>query len=146
MPPVGLQERVRSGAAFGGRAARRVRAEAGSAALRDRERPGPLRLLRVPHQGRASGRLEEALGPGVPDGWRAGTPLHDFCRSAVRNLTRAGIPAVIAREITGHRTRSVLDRYDIATTKEARQAFRATVAYLIGKPPLATRQLQSGRM
>ncbi len=39
----------------------------------------------------------------------------------------------MAQEITGHRTRSVFDRYNIATTDEARAAIRATVEFLKGK-------------
>lgn len=77
----------------------------------------------------------------------AGVPtllFHDFRRSAVRNLTRAGVTSVVAMEITGHRTRSVFDRYNIATTDEAREAIRATVRFLKGKDPRsATEQLRS---
>jgi integrase len=62
-----------------------------------------------------------------------GLIFHDFRRSAVRNLTRAGVASVVAMEITGHRTRSVFDRYNIATTDEAREAIRATVRFLKGK-------------
>lgn len=69
--------------------------------------------------------------------------FHDFRRSGVRNLTRAGIPSVIAMQVTGHRTRAVFDRYDIATTDEAREAIRRTVTYLRGKRS-ATDQLQTG--
>jgi integrase len=76
----------------------------------------------------------------------AGVPrllFHDFRRSAVRNLTRAGVASVVAMEITGHRTRSVFDRYNIATTDEAREAIRATVRFLKGKEPRsATEQLR----
>lgn len=57
------------------------------------------------------------LAAGVP-----GRLVHDFRRTAVRNLERAGVSRSVAMKLTGHKTESVYRRYAIVSKSDLSEA------------------------
>ncbi|HST12076.1 MAG TPA: hypothetical protein VLL05_17000 [Terriglobales bacterium] len=73
-------------------------------------------------------KIEETLSDRKEEKGDGELLFQDLRRSAVRDMVRRGISEKTAMAITGHRTRSIFDRYDIVNDRDLVDAMKKSEA------------------
>ena len=79
--------------------------------------------------GRRIGDFRKLWRKACTDLGLAGRIVHDLRRSGVRHLIRSGVPPHTVMAFSGHRTASMLKRYDIIDVDDLRRAAERASSY-----------------
>lgn len=80
--------------------------------------------------GEATGDFRGAWKKACKEAGLSSKLSHDFRRTPLRNLVRSGVLETIAMMITGHKSRSVFDRYNTVSSRDLKMAAERQSEYL----------------
>ena len=87
---------------------------------REKRRPDCLFVFHL--SGKPIGDFRKAWRNATTAAVLAGVIVHDLRRTAIRYMVRAGVHERVAMSLSGHKTRSIFDRYNIVSEDDLARA------------------------
>jgi integrase len=91
--------------------------------------------LRGPHRGKRLQNFKKAWKTACVKAGCPGMLRHDFRRTAVRNMVNLAVPERVAMKVSGHRSRTVFDRYHIVSPGDLQEVARKLTGTISGTTP-----------
>lgn len=88
-----------------------------------------------PHRGKRMEDFKKAWKTACVKAGCPGMLRHDFRRTAVRNMVNLGVPERVAMKVSGHRSRTVFDRYHIVSPGDLQEVARRLTGTFTGTTP-----------